>query len=87
MGGLFVQAGKILPYIVVFGTPPSPKEMNILPKFHYIYIHNVCMYVCHFKLKRAPGLEYRNVQKYIDFLWVMDCSCDIWLFVGLAEWC
>ena len=19
-------------------------------------------------------LEYRNVQKYIDFLWVMDCS-------------
>ena len=33
---------------------------------------------------RAPGLACRNVQKYIDFLWVMDCSCDIWLFVGLA---
>ena len=41
--------------------------MNILPKFHYIYIHNVCMYVCHFKLMRAPGLEYRNVAYLVQF--------------------
>ena len=39
VGGLFVQAGRILPYIVVFETPPSPKEMNILPKFLYNIIH------------------------------------------------
>ena len=79
VGGLFVQAGKILPYIVVFGTPPSPKEMNILP-----YIMYVCMSL---QVNARTLTEYRNVQKYIDFLWVMDCSCDIWLFVGLAEWC
>ena len=35
VGGLFIQTGKILPYIVLFEPLPPPKDMNIFTNFYH----------------------------------------------------